>query len=334
MNFDRTLKYLLIFGVSSFLWWLGASDETALGLKPSDLNSFAPPLFVFFVLIGPIVFILGHYFPYLSVAGAAAVLIAWWKVGQKWTWTTALVSIVLAGATTAFSLLTGIGKPLPLAFAAMLVVIFITRVKGRPVFRWIDAFGKVEVFFLTIAVIWLLPDWDWDRTGQGNRSLRTAVEVPPYATRYSREMNEAAMDAAARFPDPQSCLVDGEENQQSHETLRIDWTKISRTNEAEVCIFRLLSALGGIEASRPFMEAQGFSMPPRSFSPENPYVERQDGALRISAHWSIRNNGPKFPTRGVLGRIGASVPYGMSVSVYFSQDGNSVLAVRIGYITL
>ena len=41
MNIDRTLKYLLVVGVSSFLWWLGATDETAFGLKPSDLNSFA-----------------------------------------------------------------------------------------------------------------------------------------------------------------------------------------------------------------------------------------------------------------------------------------------------
>ena len=92
--------------------------------------------------------------------------------------------------------------------------------------------------------------------------------------------------------------------------------------------------MGGIEASRPFMEAQGFTMSQDSFSPENPYVARTDGALRISAGWSIRDNGPKFPTRGLLDRIGASVPYGMSVNVYFTQDGNSVLAVRVEYSTL
>lgn len=198
--------------------------------------------------------------------------------------------------------------------------------------RWIDAFGKVEVVFLTISVIWLLPDWD--RIDQRERFRQTAAEVPPYATRYAREMNDAAMDAAARFPNQESCLVNGEENPQLFDSLEIDWTKISRTSEAEVCIFRVLSALGGIEASRPFMEAQGFSMQSSSFSPENPYVEPRDGALRISASWSVRDNGPKFPTRGVLDRIRASVPYGMSVNVYFSQDGNSVLAVRIGYNTL
>ncbi|WP_170412996.1 hypothetical protein [Ruegeria arenilitoris] len=334
MNIDRTLKYLLVVGVSSFLWWLGATDETAFGLKPSDLNSFAGPLFIFFLLFGYVAFFVSLILPYLLVVGATAVLIAWWNVGQKWRWSSARVSLVLAGAATAFSLLTGIGRPLQFALTAILIVIFVTRIKGRPVYRWIDAFGKVEVIFLTIAVIWLLPDWNWDRIDQRDQSLRTEADVPTYTTRYTREMNKTAMDAAARFPDPQSCLVDGKENRQSPKSLRIDWTKVRQSSEAEVCIFRVLSALGGIKSSRIFMEAQGFSMRPDSFSPENPYVERRDGALRVSASWSIRNNGPKFPTRGVWDRIRASVPYGMSINVYFSQDGNSVLAVQIGYNTL
>lgn len=332
MNFGRASKYLLIIGVSSALWWLGVADETALGLKPSDLNGFAAPIFAFYFLTGPIVFILSYYFPYIIIVGAAAVLVAWWKMKQNWTWTTALVSIVFAGAASAFSLLTGIGKPLQFAFAAMLLVIFIRRIKGSPLSCWIDAFGKVEVVFLTIAVMWLLPDWD--RIVQRDRFRQTAVEVPPYATRYAREMNDAAVDAVARFPNQAACLVNAEENPQSLESLQIDWTKISRTDEAEVCIFRVLSALDGIEASRPFMEAQGFSMQSSSFSPENPYVEQRDGALRISASWSVHDNGPKFPTHGVLDRIRASVPYGMSVNVYFSQDGNRVLAVQVGYSTL
>ncbi|MEH6646928.1 hypothetical protein [Sulfitobacter sp.] len=147
-------------------------------------------------------------------------------------------------------------------------------------------------------------------------------------------MNDTALEVAARFPDPHSCLVAGTENQQSPERLRIDWERINWTTEAEVCIFRLLSALGGIEASRPFMEAQGFSMSPDSFSSENPYVEASDDALRITAQWSIRNNEPEFPTRGVLARVRAVVPYSMKVNVYFSQDGSAVLAVQIGYNTL
>ncbi|WP_425661723.1 hypothetical protein [Roseobacter sp. EG26] len=145
-------------------------------------------------------------------------------------------------------------------------------------------------------------------------------------------MNDNALDAAARFTDPQSCLVAGTENLQSREPLMIDWARISWTAEAEVCIFRLLSALGGIEASRSFMEAQGFRMPPDNFSSENPYVH--DDALRITAYWSIRNNGPKFPARGVLDRLRAAVPYSMVVNVYFSQDGSRVLAVQIGYNTV
>ena len=117
---------------------------------------------------------------------------------------------------------------------------------------------KVEVIFLTIAVIWLLPDWNWDRIDQRDQSFRSEAEVPTYTTRYTREMNKAAMDAAARFPDPQSCLVDGKENPQSPKSLRIDWTKVRQSSEAEVCIFRVLSALGGIKSSRILWKRKDF----------------------------------------------------------------------------
>ena len=334
MIFDRALKYLLIIGVASFLWWLGNVDETAIGLNPSDLHGFAPPIFVFYFVLGAPLYILSVYLPYFSLVGTLATLFAWWKAGPKWKWSKGWASLVLTGATSAFYLLTGIGNPLHLAAAAILVVVFVFRIRGRRVSSWIDKFGKFEVVFLTVTVIWLLPDWDWGRSEQRDQSFRTAVEVPPYATRYASEMNDTAMDAAARFPDPQSCLVAGEENVQSPDLMRIDWARIRWTSEAEVCVFRLLSAVGGIEASRPFMEAQGFSMAPDGFSPENPHVERSDDSLRITGYWSIRDNGPKFPTYGVLDRIRAAVPYSMSVNVYFSQDGSRVLAVRIGRNTL
>ncbi|WP_298922181.1 hypothetical protein [uncultured Roseobacter sp.] len=332
MTFDRGSKYLLIIGVTSFLWWLEVIDETALGLKPSDLNGFVPPFFLIYFIFGTLFFFLSKYLPYLILAGALATLIAWWKAGRKWKWTAYLVSLVLAGVASAFSLFTGTGNPLHLAIAAILIVVFVIRIRGHRMSCWIDRFGKLEVLFLTIAVIGLLPDWDWSRVDQRNRSPRPTVEIPPYATRYAREMSDNALDAAARFTDPQSCLVAGTENLQSPEPLMIDWARISWTAEAEVCIFRLLSALGGIEASRSFMEAQGFRMPPDNFSPENPYVH--DDALRITAYWSIRNNGPKFPTRGVMDRLRAAAPYSMVVNVYFSQDGSRVLAVQIGYNTV
>lgn len=147
-------------------------------------------------------------------------------------------------------------------------------------------------------------------------------------------MNASALNAIARFPDPQSCLVAGTDTLQPPEILQIDWTRIRWTTEAEVCLFRMLSALGGIEESRPFLEAQGFSMSTKSFSPKNPYVESSDDSLRITAYWSIRDNGPKFPTSGVMDRIKASVPYSMNMNVYYGQDGSKVLAVSIGYNTL
>ncbi|TCU20768.1 hypothetical protein EV130_112142 [Rhizobium azibense] len=56
--------------------------------------------------------------------------------------------------------------------------------------------------------------------------------------------------------------------------------------------------------------------------------------LRISASYSIRKNGPKFPTRGIVRRAFGSIPYGMSVDATWSKDGQRLLWVETGFSTL
>ena len=331
INLNRVSKYLLIISVAVVLWLLGRVDETVLGLTPSALNGFAPPIFIFSLIVLPIVFILGQYLPFLCLIAAS---IVWWAAGRKWVWSRSLASLILAGAASTFSLWTNIGNPVQFAIAAILVVFFASRIKGRRVPGWIDGFGKFEVVFLTILVIWLLPSGDWGKTDQETQSLQAQTHVPPYTTWFERDMTEAAKVAALRFPNPDSCFTAQAKDVQSPEQFKIDWAQINYTAEAEVCIFRALSALDGINASRSFFEAQGLSMSSENFSPEKPYVEKRDDALRVTAYWSIREKGPKFPTKGILARLRAAVPYSMNVNVYYSNDGNSVLAVRIGYNTL
>ncbi len=66
------------------MWWLGVVDETALGLKPSDLNGLSAPMFLFYFFFGSIIYALRFYLPYIAIAGALAILLARWQMGQKW----------------------------------------------------------------------------------------------------------------------------------------------------------------------------------------------------------------------------------------------------------
>ncbi|MGK7753501.1 MULTISPECIES: hypothetical protein [unclassified Roseovarius] len=59
-----------------------------------------------------------------------------------------------------------------------------------------------------------------------------------------------------------------------------------------------------------------------------------DGKLRVGGGWSIRRNGPRFPTTGVIRRSLRATPYGMSVSATFSGDGAELLYVSINFSTL
>ncbi|MEM9797501.1 MAG: hypothetical protein AAF919_13495 [Pseudomonadota bacterium] len=135
------------------------------------------------------------------------------------------------------------------------------------------------------------------------------------------------------FPDAQSCIVKEDGAERRAEPHRMDWSRITGGKDAETCIFHVLSAVGGIAEARAFFEAEGFQVNEGSFSPENPYVER-DGSLRISASWDIREKGPLFPTTGIVRRLLFSVPHAASVSVVYDAEGIDVLRVRLQGTTL
>ena len=90
---------------------------------------------------------------------------------------------------------------------------------------------------------------------------------------------------------------------------------------------RLLSAQGGIEHFKAFARAQGFRVDDESFSPTNPHIE-QGGSQGVTASWSIREKGPKFPTTGLLRYLNA-VPYIMGIDATWEVDGKT-----LGYVTL
>ena len=138
--------------------------------------------------------------------------------------------------------------------------------------------------------------------------------------------------AVLDFPDPASCLQDGADDLSPDNLKRMDWDKIDNDTEAQVCIFRLLGSYQDMSHATDWFESQGFHVSD-GWSSARPYKE-PNGNLRVTGSWSIRENGPKYPTKGKIHRLLRSIPYGMSVNATWSGDGKTLQHVTVSFSTL
>jgi hypothetical protein len=129
------------------------------------------------------------------------------------------------------------------------------------------------------------------------------------------------------FPDVASCLSRNADKASPNYLEQMDWDRINNVSEAEVCMFRLLASYKNISHATKWFEAQGFTVP-KSFSSARPNIS-YDGTQHVHGSYSIRKNGPKFPTRGVFRRLFGSIPYGMNSASTWSKDGTQLLRVDI-----
>lgn len=93
--------------------------------------------------------------------------------------------------------------------------------------------------------------------------------------------------AITRFPDARSCLVDSEGKKQIPSLTRFDWDKIRVTQDAEVCLFRILSSIRSFKGSQKWLESQGLSIgktQDRSFFSNAPFEEKEEFGKQISAN--------------------------------------------------
>lgn len=157
--------------------------------------------------------------------------------------------------------------------------------------------------------------------------------TPEFTTQFERDMTARVKVAMLDFPTSDSCLQKEAFSDSGTDLARMDWDRIDNSEEAEVCMFRLLASLGGMKNSEDWLEAQGFRISPNGFNAQKPFEER-DGTLRVTAGWSIRENGPKFPTRRPIRRLFYSIPYGMSINTAWSSDQSKLLYVGLGFNTL
>lgn len=145
------------------------------------------------------------------------------------------------------------------------------------------------------------------------------------------DLSSAYKIAALKFPDARSCLQP-DTGEITTETLKqMDWERVHRVAEIEVCVFRLLAASGDITHATDWFEAQGFRVPDQ-FTSANPFVEL-NGNLRVYGAWSIRDNGPKFNKGSLLNRLLPDLAYSMDIHTYWSADGQQLQAVDLGFLS-
>ncbi|MGO6943145.1 hypothetical protein [Rhizobium johnstonii] len=267
-----------------------------------------------------------------------------WKSAKSWRWY--LTIWIIAGL-----LATGIPVNDPLRLSAALLAAaatgyFYWLLAGKSAGDWLQAWRMREPNagrkLLNYAAYVVLAYLGYQLSGYlyyGGKLLWVSSGpepdpgTPPFRVRFEREMTASKKVAMMDFPDPASCLKEAEADDLSTDRLKeMDWDRIDNTDEAEVCVFRLLGSYENLSYATDWFEAQGFYVHP-NFSSARPYVEL-DGTLRVTGVHSIRKDGPKFPTTGIIRRAFRSIPYSMSVDATWSKDGKQLLWVKTGFSTL
>lgn len=307
--------------VSSVLWGQDSAHHTyRAGRALFTIVFLAVPLIGIIIFIVPVLFWLD-------------------QAASRDFWLNSRRSIILVIGLTV-GVLTGHFNDLLGAFFMFLLFYWIMtgRVAGRE--GWsIRNFGKTkldEKIYLVVMVSLLAPVVVtlFAKSVETVANIGLAVEpgVPPFQVQYEHQMTNDVTRALHRFPNAQACLEQGTNAERREDLLRMDWDKILTTGDAEVCTFRLLHEWGGVTEATSWLEYQGLRVG-EHYSSASPY-EGRDGTLRVDGSWSIRNNGPRFPTSGLLRRIAKSAAYGMGVYATFSADGEELLYVDIGFSTL
>ena len=156
--------------------------------------------------------------------------------------------------------------------------------------------------------------------------------TPAFQTKHNSDLNAPVKVALMNFPDAASCLEDAGSDQSMGRLKKLDWDKIDNDAEATVCIFRLLATYPDASYATDWFEAQGFKLS-QGFRGPSP-LTGQDGSWYVNGYHSIREKGPKFPTRGIFRRTFRSIAYGMDVNATWTRDGRRLLWVEISYLTL
>lgn len=143
--------------------------------------------------------------------------------------------------------------------------------------------------------------------------------------------------ALRRFPDLDSCLFSWGSRPQWDSLPRerilqaMAWTQIHSSAEVEVCMFRVLYAVGDYKAGEQWLQHQGFST--MLFENETSFGSSRTHT-RVSSDWSIRTNGRKFDGYSLFGPLLPSLPYNMGVEPRWDSETGQLSDVSVRYSVL
>ncbi|MGF1501703.1 MAG: hypothetical protein ACFBSD_07775 [Paracoccaceae bacterium] len=132
---------------------------------------------------------------------------------------------------------------------------------------------------------------------------------PPFRTREAHEagirppqpdpgIGTAERRALGAFPDLDSCLVTSAEGASALSP--IDWNRVRRPADAEICLFRAFATLASAEAARDWLSAQGFQAQTYGWS-DTVTTETAD-CVYLSARWPYETRGFLLRPRNLLAR--------------------------------
>lgn len=177
-----------------------------------------------------------------------------------------------------------------------------------------------EKIFTPLWVVLVLPSiWSWlkwsvlavwlsyNPPGLGEPPFRSQVDLPLFS---------AQQVALWRYPDLASC-------QNGAIAPVLPWASYDKA-AAEICIFRIATAAGGIDQVQALLVDNGLRVGriplPNSTGPKREILD---------AGWVVRDKGPLFGCYTWLNTLFAAVPYGISVSLTYDAAGQ-LLWVQVG----
>ena len=165
------------------------------------------------------------------------------------------------------------------------------------------------------------------------------IASPAIQDEFFRPLTVGELRATRRFPTVEACTIqDGRKDSLPN----IDWSRIHNSNEAKICIFRVLQLTGNVEQAATWLAAQGLrvSQNAESGTPNKSPLGRK-GDYYVTAGRTIRRSEnhtyvytPLYKAKTPLGQLFSLMAYGVSFVVYYRAGETRPYSVSVSSSTV